>query len=249
MLRIPLFPIETRGLRRAFAQAQPRITDTPPVIVAPGLWASDRTMWVLRRYLKKCGYDAQGWGLGRNFAGRGWSGEISDLSEGWAKGERDRLHRGEANVPALCDQFAAEVKRRSDELGRPIALVGWSLGGYLAREAARDHPDHVSLVITLGSPIIGGPKYSFVNNRYRRRGLDVDWIAEQTIKRHDKLIKCPVTSIYSKHDAIVHWSASIDRWTPHAKHYEVSCTHTAFGFHAPTFEIIKTELDHHYGGN
>jgi len=120
-----------------YAQAQPRITDTPPVIVAPGLWASDRTMWVLRRYLKKCGYDAQGWGLGRNFAGRGWSGEISDLSEGWAKGERDRLHRGEANVPALCDQFAAEVKRRSDELGRPIALVGWSLGGRTNNQTSR----------------------------------------------------------------------------------------------------------------
>ena len=246
LLRIPLFPFETRGLRRAFAQAQPRISGAPPVIVVPGLWASDRTMHVLRQYLIKCGYDAQGWGLGRNLAGRGWSGEISDLSEGWAKDERDRPHQGEANVPALCDQFAEEVKRRSEELGRPIALIGWSLGGFLAREAARDYPDHVSLVITLGSPIIGGPKYSFVNKRYRRRGLDVDWIAEQTINRHNRLIKCPVTSIYSKHDAIVHWSASIDRWTPHAKHYEVSCTHTAFSFHAPTFEIIKTELDQLY---
>jgi len=246
LLRIPLFPFETRGLRRAFAQAQPRISDAPPVIVVPGLWASDQTMWLLRRYLTKCGYDAQGWGLGRNLAGRGWSGKISDLSEGWAKGERDRPHRGEANVPALCDQFASVVRRRSEALGRPIALVGWSLGGFLAREAARDYPDHVSFVITLGSPIIGGPKYSFVNNRYRRRGLDVDWIAEQTIIRQDTPIRCPVISIYSKQDAIVHWSASIDRWTPHAKHHEVSCTHTAFGFHAPTFEIIKSELDAHY---
>ena len=243
LLRIPLFPWEIRGLPRTFKQARANVKDAPPVIVVPGLWANDNTMRVLRRFLIKCGYDAQGWEMGRNLAGKGWAGKISDLSDGWAKGERERPNHGEANVPALCDQFGASVKRRSEALSRPIALVGWSLGGMLAREAARDYPDHVSVVITLGSPLIGGPKYSFVNGRYRRRGLDVDWITEQTIKRHETPIQCPVTSIYSKHDAIVHWSASIDRWTPHAKHHEVDCTHTAFGFHPPTFNIIKCELD------
>lgn len=246
LLRIPLFFWEIRGLPRAFAETSVDVQHTPPVMVVPGLWASDTTMWVLRRFLSKSGYEAQGWGLGQNLAGRGWSGEISDLSEGWAKGERDRPNNGEASVPALCDQFGADVKRRSQALGRPIALVGWSLGGFLAREAARDYPEHVSMVITLGAPLVGGPKYSFVNGRYRRRGLDVDWIADQTIKRHETPIQCPVTSIYSKQDAIVHWSASIDRWTPQAKHFEVDCTHTAFGFHPPTFKIIKDELNKNY---
>jgi len=104
-------------------------------------------MSTLRRFLTKSGYDAQGWGLGRNVAGRDWRGEISELSEGWAIGERDRKNRG-----------------------KPVALVGWSLGGFLAREAARDFPAHVSGVITLGSPLTGGPKYTFVNGRYKRRG-------------------------------------------------------------------------------
>jgi len=243
LLRIPLFPWEIRGLRKTLAETRPVIEAAPPVIVIPGLWASDKTMRKLRLFLYRSGYDAQGWEMGRNLAGKGWTGQISDLSEGWAKGERDRPNGGEGSVPALCDRFGASVKRRSEALGRPIALVGWSLGGFLAREAARDYPDHVSIVISLGSPIVGGPKYSFVNGRYRRRGLDVDWIAEQTVKRHETQIQCPVISIYSKHDAIVHWSASIDRWTPHAKHYEVSCTHTAYGFHPPTFAIIKSELD------
>ena len=246
LLRIPLFPWEIRGLPRILSQAKADVTGSPTVIVVPGLWANDNTMRVLRRFLTKSGYDAQGWGMGRNLAGKGWTGDISDLSDGWTKGERDRPNHGEANVPALCDQFGALVKRRSQALGQPIALVGWSLGGFLAREAARDYPEHVSIVITLGSPLIGGPKYSFVNARYRRRGLDVDWIAEQTLKRHETNIQCPVISLYSKHDAIVHWSASIDRWTPGAKHYEVDCTHTAFGFHPPTFALIKSELDATY---
>ena len=243
LLRIPLFPWEIRGLPRALKRARADVEGRPPVIVVPGLWADDNTMRTLRRFLSKSGYDAQGWEMGRNLAGRGWSGKISDLSEGWAKGERDRPNHGEGSVPALCDAFGALVRRRSEALGRPIALVGWSLGGMVAREAARDHPEHASIVVTLGSPLIGGPKYTFVNGRYRRRGLDVDWIAAQTVKRHEVSIQCPVVSIYSKHDAIVHWSASIDRWTPGAKHYEVNCTHTAYGFHPPTFEIIKSELD------
>ena len=234
---------EIRGLRAALAEAKPEVTGTPPVMVVPGLWASDKTMRTLHRFLNLSGYDAQGWGLGRNLAGRGWTGEISDLSKGWAIGERSRPNNGEGAVPALCDKFGAQVKRRSESLERPITLVGWSLGGYFAREAARDYPEYVNGVITFGTPVIGGPKYSFVNGRYRRRGLDVDWIAEQTIERHETPIQCPVISIYSKHDAIVHWSASIDRWTPGAKHFEVDCTHTAFGFHPRTFEIIKDELN------
>ena len=178
LLRTLLFPWETRGLKKALAEARPDVSGTPPVTLLPGLWASDKSMQKLRLFLTRSGYDAQGWGLGRNLAGRGWSGEISDLSDGWAIGERDRPHKGEGAVPALCDQFGELVKQRSETIGRPIALVGWSLGGFLAREAARDHPEHVSGVITLGSPIVGGPKYSFVNGRYRRRGLDVDWIAQ-----------------------------------------------------------------------
>ncbi len=246
LLRIPLFPWEIRGLRTTLSQARPEITGTPPIIVVPGLWASDKTMRVLRRFLSLSGYEAQGWGLGRNLAGRGWDGEISDLSDGWAIGERNRTNNGEGAVPALCDELGAQIKRRSEALGRPIALVGWSLGGFLAREAARDYPDHVSAVITLGSPLIGGPKYTFVNGRYRRRGLDVDWILDQTLKRHAVPIQCPVISIFSKHDAIVHWSASIDRWTPQAKHYEVNCTHMAFGFHPPTFKIVRDALNKIY---
>jgi len=243
LLRIPLFPWEIRGIPMAISRAEPNVSGTPPVIVVPGLWASDGMMSTLRRFLTKSGYDAQGWELGRNLAGRGWDGEISDLSEGWAQGERDRPNNGEGAVPALCDEFTNQVRERSQKLGRPIALVGWSLGGFLAREAARDLPNHVNAVITFGTPVIGGPKYTFVNNRYRRRGLDIDWIAEQTLARHKIPIQCPVTSIYSKQDAIVHWSASIDHWSPNVTHYEVNCTHTAYGFHAPTFQIIRSQLD------
>ena len=242
-----MFVWEMRGLPRALGQAEVGVAGAPPVIVIPGLWATDNTTWALRRFLTKSGYAVEGWGLGRNLAGRGWSGHISDLSEGWAKDDRNRVDNGESAVPAMCDRMGEIVKRRSEALGRPIALIGWSLGGMLAREAARDYPDHVSMVITLGTPVVGGPKHTIVNGRYRRSGMDVDWVLKQTIARHDVPIQCPVISIYSKQDAIVHWSASIDRWTPQAVHHEVNCTHTGYLFHAPILQLIKSELDKNLG--
>ncbi len=51
----------------------------------------------------------------------------------------------------------------------PVVLVGWSLGGYIAREYAREHPGHVRAIVTLGSPVIGGPRYTATAERAPRR--------------------------------------------------------------------------------
>ena len=48
------------------------------------------------------------------------------------------------------------------DTGRPASLVGWSLGGVIAREVARRHPDAVRRVITYGTPVTGGPRHTTV---------------------------------------------------------------------------------------
>ena len=40
----------------------------------------------------------------------------------------------------------------------PISLIGWSLGGLIAREYAKYAPHRVAKVISLGSPFSGGPR-------------------------------------------------------------------------------------------
>ena len=40
-----------------------------------------------------------------------------------------------------------------EKFEQPIVVIGQSLGGVYAREIAREHPDMVERVITLGSPI------------------------------------------------------------------------------------------------
>ena len=44
--------------------------DGHPVLVLPGLVASDMSTKLLRRFLQSRGYDAHGWGLGRNLGPR-----------------------------------------------------------------------------------------------------------------------------------------------------------------------------------
>ena len=102
--------------------------DGHPVLVLPGLYASDSSTFVLRRYLKALGYQVHPWKLGRNW---GPSTEIR-------QGIRDRF------------------KELSQRYQRRVSIVGWSLGGIYARELAREHPSLVRQVITLGSPFGAG---------------------------------------------------------------------------------------------
>jgi thioesterase domain-containing protein len=56
--------------------------------------------------------------------------------------------------------------------GRPVSLVGWSLGGIYAREVAKAMPRQTRCVITLGTPFTGHPRatnawraYEFVSGQ------------------------------------------------------------------------------------
>ena len=100
--------------------------DGHTVIVLPGLGGDDASTAPLRWFLTRLGYRAIGWGLGRNVGfGRRVAGGLDEL---------------------LADASVA---------GRPASLVGWSLGGVHAFEAARRRPHGVRTIVTLGSPLAG----------------------------------------------------------------------------------------------
>jgi pimeloyl-ACP methyl ester carboxylesterase len=184
------------------------------VIVMPGYGAGDASTLVLRMYLSTLGYDARGWGLGRN----------------------------DGNVPALVARTVEAVSAASDRLGVPVRLVGWSLGGYIAREIARELPDRVACVVTLGSPVVGGPKYTTVGAVYRRRGYDLDAIERDVAARYAVPIRVPVTAIYSRADGVVAWRACIDEMSPRVEHVEVSTTHVGLGFSPEVYAVIAGAL-------
>jgi pimeloyl-ACP methyl ester carboxylesterase len=184
------------------------------VLVLPGYGAGDASTAVLRAYVRFLGYQPQGWGLGRN------NGEVPDL------------------LPRVAERLEALAR----EEGRAIGLIGWSLGGYLAREAARERPRAARQVITLGSPVVGGPKYTAVAGAYRRQGIDLDAIEAEVAARNRQPLETPVTAVYSRSDGVVAWQACIDRHARNVEHVEVETTHLGLGFSPDVFRIIAERL-------
>jgi hypothetical protein len=184
------------------------------ILVLPGYGAGDGSTSVLRAYLRLLGYRPSGWGLGRN--------------------------RGE--VATLLPDVVQRLEFLAREEGAPIRLIGWSLGGYLSREAARERPQAVHQVITLGSPVVGGPKYTAVAGAYRRRGVDLDAIEAEVEARNRRPLDTPITALYSRSDAVVAWQACIDRHAPNVEHVEVETTHLGLGLSPAVFRIIAERL-------
>lgn len=182
----------------------PRLATAPrghssPVLVVPGIGSDDWATAPLRGYLRSLGHNARGWGLGRNHG----------------------------DVEALVEDVTGVVDTWSQTAEQPIHLVGWSLGGVVCREVARAHPKQVAQVITYGTPVVGGPVYTIVGRRYSPETVaHILGVIEESNRTP---IPVPLTSIYSRGDAVVAWRASVDTMHPHTEHVEVRSTHTGLG--------------------
>ena len=185
-----------------------------PVLVLPGFGASDASTAMLRGFLGWLGYSVRGWGLGTN------RGDVRTL------------------VPRVLDL----VRAFSDQTGQRVRLIGWSLGGTLVREAAREAPERVERVVTLGTPAVGGPKYTLMARFYRGLGEDLDAIEAAIAARERVPIRVPLTVIYSRGDGVVAWQACIDHTNPDVEHVEVASTHLGLGFHAEVWRVIARRL-------
>lgn len=190
--------------------------DGRPVLLVPGYLADDYSMWPLKKFLNKMGYQTNYWELGRNLG----------------KVDTDIVRLGEK----IRNLYASNGHQK-------ITLIGWSLGGVLTREVARLFPDEVREVITMGTPIAGGPKYTAMAKRYaKRKNLDLEKFEQQVLARNKLGFSQPVTSIYSKTDGIVGWQASIDVYNEQARNIEVKGTHVGLGINPNVWKIILHTL-------
>ena len=190
--------------------------DGRPVMLLPGFGTDELSMRPLGRYLRFLGYGVYDWGLGRN--------------------------RG--RVDTHTRQIGTRVREISKELeGATVTLIGWSLGGVIARETARLFAPYVREVITLATPIIGGPKYTTAAAHFAKSGkLDLDEFEKEVHARNSVGIRQPVTSIYSKRDGIVGWRASVDVYNPQARNIEVNSSHFGIGAHGRVWRLIADVL-------
>jgi pimeloyl-ACP methyl ester carboxylesterase len=188
--------------------------DGHPVIVFPGLMASDFSTRVLRRFLRDQGYAAHGWRLGRNLG----------------------------PSPALVTGMVERLGAIRTRYGRRVSLIGWSLGGIYARELARRFTDDVRQVITLASPFrdleaTNVPR--FLRDIAQRQPLPDE--ADHRRVLHAPL-SVPTTAIYSRTDGITAWrSCRLDE-SPRSQNIEVASSHLGIGHHPVALLTIADRL-------
>jgi pimeloyl-ACP methyl ester carboxylesterase len=183
-----------------------------PVLVFPGLAASDRSTLVLRSLLWRLGYDVYGWEQGFNFGPR-------------------------HGVVAGC---RARVEEIFEDHGRRLTLIGWSLGGVYAREIAKLVPDNVRQVITLGSPFRGDPRANNAYTVFRL--LSGHRVDSNMVARIAEKPPVPTTSIYSKTDGVVPWQASHQEDQDQAENIVVQASHLGLGFNPMALYAIADRL-------
>jgi pimeloyl-ACP methyl ester carboxylesterase len=185
-----------------------------PVLILPGYGSGDVSTALLKGYLRLLGYRARGWGLGRN------NGDAAAL------------------LPRILRRALGLARRTNQK----VHLIGWSFGGYLARELARERADLIGHVVTLGTPVIGGPKYTIFAKSFQSRGIDVEAIAAAVAIRNQVSMCTPVIAIYSRRDGVVAWQACIDNNGTNVEHIEVRTTHFGFGYSPEVYKIIAQRL-------
>jgi pimeloyl-ACP methyl ester carboxylesterase len=187
--------------------------DGHPVLVLPGLAASDTSTRPLRTFLKDQGYQAHGWKLGTNHGPR----------------------------PGAEAKMQARLAELAEHYQSKVSLIGWSLGGVFAREMARRAPAQVRSVITLGSPFAGAPKASNAWKLYERasqRRVE-DWPERERMRMPPPV---PSTAIYSRSDGIVAWQGCLEREAPTTENIEVEGSHCGLGHNPAVLYAIADRL-------
>lgn len=187
--------------------------DGHPVLVLPGLTAGDASTWPLRKFLEGRGYTVYPWELGLNCGPR----------EG------------------VVHKLLARIRSIQREHGRKLSLVGWSLGGAMARALAVREPQRVRSVVTLGSPLGGHPKAS---NAWRLfefvSGVRADDPRLRALMSRHPLV--PSTSILSKSDGIVSWPMSLIPQNAVSENIAVSASHFGMGANPAVLWAIADRL-------
>jgi pimeloyl-ACP methyl ester carboxylesterase len=209
----------------AFLGALPLLSLAPrgdghPVLVLPGLVASDASTRPLRSFLASKGYAVTGWGQGRNFGLR----------------------------PGVQDAMLDLIRELNDTHGSKISLVGWSLGGLYARQFAKMMHERVRQVITLGSPFAGDRKSTNAWRVYEwASGQRADEVDPRFGGDLSVPPPVPTTAIFSRTDGVCAWQGCMEKSGAETESIEVESSHCGMGHHPTAVYAVADRLSQKEG--
>ncbi len=198
------------------------------VLLIPGFLAGDGSLGVMTAWLRRAGWRTKSAGTRANIDCSGDSlAKLHDRLEGLA-----------------------------ERTGGPVAVIGQSRGGSLARALAVRRPDLVSGVIALGSPqvdpfavhplvllqvrAVSALGSLGVPGLFRQACLDGACCAEF---RDGLARRMPggvgYVSVYSRTDGVVDWRSCLD---PDAEHVEVDASHIGMAVNPGVYRAVANAL-------
>lgn len=201
------------------------------VVLVPGFLAGDGSLGLMSRHLRGLGY---------------------------------RTYRSTMHANVGCTLEASEaLERRIESIvlkrGRPVSIVGHSLGGLMARGLAGRRPDLVEGIVTLGSPILApGAAHPILLfdlrllARLQRAGLGrvmgedcTSGDCARTSWEHCRVPLPPTTrftSVFSRRDGIIDWRSCL---APQARTVEVRTSHLGMAFDPVVLDVVTDALAAH----
>jgi pimeloyl-ACP methyl ester carboxylesterase len=155
-----------------------------PVLVLPVVGRGDGHAATMRAALDQLGYQAFGWGLGRNI------------------GPTPRLLAG-------AEQRLVSLHAEHGQ----VDVIGFSLGGVFARLLAHLHPDKVRQVVTVCSPFRNTVDSAFLPLRALLPAWRIPDLPSLSEKLSGRL-PVPGTFIFTRNDGIVAWQSCVEPAQP-----------------------------------
>lgn len=202
--------------------------EAQPVMVLPGFGANDGSSLFLRRFIDRWGYTAYPWGQGLNLNPR----EVHNMTDVIA------------GIEGLLSHLQESLQKISDEHGAKASLIGWSLGGVVAKMLAHRYPDLVRQLITLGTPH-GDLRGVSVTHLYARMTgqmigpEDLDLWASAS---GSAPTGTPSTAIWSAGDGFLGPETAWLDGGPLSENVRVPSSHVGFGVNPVVYAVIADRL-------
>ena len=184
-----------------------------PVIVLPGFLSPDITTARLRQFLGQQNFTPYAWTCGLNIG----------------------------PMPNVLRDVQRQVHEVADRAGKPVSLVGVSLGGTIAREVAKACPGSITRVITLVSPI-HLPVVTPLAPLAEAAALLWNMQELEALRAIAEPPPVPVTAIVSPDDGVIDWRASVPALSDRVEVVEVSGPHMTVCSNAQVQRIVAERL-------